>query len=291
MNIKQLRPGLLPIIALVVVAVWALAAIGMLTGTLFAARSIDQDVVAINTTYPEVEQDLRSIPLAEETGRIAEEINQAVKPVGPQFTQIVDAVRSIDASVATIGGNVATINTSVHEINTSVHSINGTVGQIDAGLTAVGKDVAEINDSAHGIKSKFDQILGGAADIDDRLAKADHQVEKVIDGVVGIRGDLDKVLNVLVPDIIKNAAAIAGSPVLNLDAAKLPGPLLDSLLGLIAGGPAPVQAPVALDESLPVAQPAPVEPQEALPVEGVPVPSVEDPVDDGLLAPLTKWLN
>src|SRR5688572_909653 len=99
---KPLRPGLLPVIMLVVVIIWALFAVSMLTGTLLATHTIQERLVQINSTYPEINTDLIELPLADETGRIAEEIDRVVKPLGPQFTTVVDAVGAIDANVKAI---------------------------------------------------------------------------------------------------------------------------------------------------------------------------------------------
>lgn len=302
---KQLRPGLLPVIALVVVVVWALFAVLMLTGTLVAANTIQKRVVSINETYPEVAQDTGSIPLAFETGKIAGEINEAVKPIGPQFTQIVDAVKSIDASVTGIGESVASINTSVHEINGTVHTIGGVVGDIQTGLTAVNKNVQDINDTAHGIKRNFDQILGNATEIDDRLVKADHQVEHVIDGAKGIRGDLDAAIPV-VGDILKNAKAIADSPVINLRVAEIPGALLSAIVtyltnngvvlpvslpdtGVVVSQPAPAAAPLPAPAEAPAVQaPAPAE----APAVQVPAPAEQAPAQDGgVLGSISSLFN
>ena len=52
---KPLRPGLLPVIMLVVVIAWALFAVLMLTGTLISAQQIEDRVTVINAVYPRVE--------------------------------------------------------------------------------------------------------------------------------------------------------------------------------------------------------------------------------------------
>lgn len=303
---KSLRPGLLPVIALVVVVVWALFAVGALTATLLAAQKIDNRVVAINEDYPQVAQDVQSIPLAFETGKIAGEINEAVKPIGPQFTQIVETVRSIDAGVTSVGGAVGSINSSVHEINGTVHSIGDTVVKIDSGLTAVGKDVDEINDSADAIKRNFDQILGEATSIDDRLKKADHQVEGVIEGAKGIRSDLDAAIPV-VGDILKNASAIAGSPVINLRVAEIPGAIVTAVVNYLTSIgislPTSLPAPaITVSEPVPAAAPADLAPAPAEQAPAAEEPAAEAPAvdapaevvpetDGGLFGPLGKWLG
>lgn len=269
----KLKPGLLPIIALVAVAVWAVFAVGTLTATLLSAKSIEDDVKAINVTYPEVAGDIRNIPLAFDTGRIADEISTTVAPVGPQFTTIVDGVKSIEGSVGAIDADVASIHSDVLEINSSVHSIDNTVTQIDGGMTIVGGHVADINKSVHKINDSFSGIVSDVNDIDDRIAIADAQTRKVIDGVLGIKRDLDKVRYELVPDINANADAIEHSPVLQLDVASVITFLVQNY-GL--------QVPTALPAEVPaVAEELPLNASEQVPAPKLPADAPAEVPDPG----------
>jgi hypothetical protein len=290
----------LPVIALVVVIAWALFAVLMLTGTLVAAQQIDNRVRAINTEYPKIGENLQTLPLAFETGRIADEISKAAQPVGPQFTQIVATVGTIESSVKSIEGNALNINTSVHSINDSVHSINTNVREIDSSLNSINDSVASINASAHDIDDSLAATLGVARSIDDTLAVINGQAATVIDTAGGIKHNLGKVRDPLVPDIVKNSTAIAAAPILQLPTVPpgllLPGleapPLLDPTAPLVVGPPAELQAASAagpLGPGLVPEGPALLGPDGgADPSQGSPLGERdrEKKKQDGLLGPL-----
>ena len=288
---SRMRPGLLPVISLVAIVAWALFAVVTLTGTMIAAQGIDNRVVAINTTYPEIKQNLDSIQLAVETGRIAEQIDAAVKPIGPQFTQIIEAAGGIEANAKLIEDNAASINSSVKSINTRVHSIGVTVGEIDSGLSAVNGDVGSINNSAQGIGRSFEGILGSAGSIQVEVAGINSRGAAVTDLARGIKDDLDKVQNLLVPGIIQNSGAIQGSPLLlGTDGNPLRARLASlSTLTAVDGLPAVEGLPAGVPLSAPSA---------LLPLQGTPDPGPQDtgvvpgsPAPErsgGLLAPLGR---
>jgi hypothetical protein len=230
-----------------------------------------------------------------ETGRIADEITQAVQPVGPQFTQVVGTVGTIEASVKSIEGEATSINTSVLSINTSVHSINGSVHQIDSSVNSINDQVASINASAHEIDDSFGGILGHVVSIDHKAEAINNQAATVIDAANGIKENLGTVADPLVPDIVQNSAAIAGSPV--IDPAKLVGnpllaglqapTLLDPSTAPLVVGP-PVELPAAAEAAAPldagvVPDPAALLGPDVQPDTGAAPPRNER---DGLLAPL-----
>ncbi len=288
----------LPVIALVVVVAWALFAVLMLTGTLVAAQQIDNRVNAINTVYPQVGENLQALPLADETGRIADEISRVAQPVGPQFTAVVASVGTIEASVKSIEGSAANINTSVKSINTSVKTIGGTVDEIDSTLSSVNDKVGTINASAQGINDSFDGILGRVRSIDDGVAGINNRAGTVIDLAGGIKDNLGKVRDPVLPDIVQNSAAIAGSPIINpLDLSANPllaglqvPPLLDPATAPLVLGPAeelPAAAAGPLDAGVLPEAPALLGPDAGAGSNQEPPRNEQgDERDDGLLAPL-----
>ncbi len=265
--LSQMRPGLLPVIALVAIIAWALFAVVTLTGTLIAAQGIENRVVAINTVYPEVNKNLEGIQLAAETGRIADEINTAVKPIGPQFSQIVEAAGGIEANAKLIEENAAGINTSVKSINTRVRSIGVTVGEIDSGVSAINGQVGSINASAKGIGRSFNGILSNVLSIQTEAANINRNGDRVTEIARGIKENLGQVQNVLVPGIIQNSGAIAGSPLLD-PLALGANPLMARLASVLAP-PAVAGLPVA---GLPVAGPIPLQLPLQLPLGPGPAP-------------------
>ena len=220
----------LPFLAVVVVAAWAVFAVVSLSGTLISTHQIIDSVAEINTVYPRVDKNLKSVPLALETARVSGEIDKATKPVGPAFTQIVDAVNGIQASAAGILQAGGEINTSAKSINAGVKSINAVAVPIGASLASVDDRVRSIRDSAHGIKDKFDDILDNSHSINDRVRGINNRAETIHDVGKGIRSDLDLATDTVLPHLLTNAIAIKNSPVLQIPTVQ---GLLDAL-GLTA---------------------------------------------------------
>lgn len=219
----------------------------MLTGTLLNANEINDNVAAINTVYPGVHKNLQSVPLALETARVAGEIDKAAEPVGPAFAKVADDVNGIQTSVESILAAGGEINSSVKSINAGVKTINGTAVQIGTTLHAVKDDVHSINASAHGIGHSFDKILDASHGIDDGAAGINRRADTVIDTAKGIKGDLDFLTESLAPGILKNSAAIKGSPLLSPLARGNLGEILRRVnLGRVLGVPTPPVLPPAL---------------------------------------------
>lgn len=241
---RTLKPGTLPVVMLVVVVAWALFAVTMLTGTLLTAQQIDNRVGVINDEVGPIDEDLDSVVLAVETGRIAVEIEKSAKPLTGQFTQIVQIGDGIEASAVSINERTKAINTNAKSINSVVTSINSTVGeigsnvgQIGASIGSVNSAVGEINSSVDGISGSFVGILGETRSIDPEAAGINIRAGVVTGIGREIKADTGAILP-LVGDIDANAAAIAGSILLLRDldllnqtaaAAALPAPGADVL--------------------------------------------------------------
>jgi uncharacterized protein YoxC len=213
--VRSLRPGLLPIVFLIVVLAFAVWAIVMLTITLIAAGNIDHQVGVINRVYPPIIQNTQAVGLARTTARVAGEINEAARPLGPAFTHTVAAADGIAASANSIQKRAKEINDKVHSIHSTVQSIGGAVNGIGATLSSVNDKAQSIRDAATGIQHSFHRILDHVIAIDDEAKGINVRVLRVRDAAERIRDDLDRVRHPLVPDIRQNARAIARSPILN----------------------------------------------------------------------------
>ncbi len=142
-------PGLL----LVVIIVWALAAVLMLTGTLINAREIDDDVTLITGEVRDIDKDLDFLKLAEQTIDISGRINAAAQPLVPGLNQVQTAARSIDR-------RVVSINNRAQAINRTVRSIQGNVVSIQGNVTAIHRNVISINATVNSIGG-FVATIGG----------------------------------------------------------------------------------------------------------------------------------
>jgi uncharacterized protein YoxC len=244
-GLAAFAPGLLPMTVFTAIIAWALYAVLMLTGTITAANQIDDRVGIINTVYPTINQNLKAVALAADTGRIAGQIRDAAAPLSPQFTQIIHDVGGINTSVDSILGDVKTINTSVLSINNAVHTIHGSVLPIAAGLDSVDHKARSINNSVHQINDRFGRIRDHVYSIDDRLVHGSNdRIQHVIDHAEGIQDDTDRLAHSLVPDILRNAHAISRSPLIDpTDTSRLDTRRLNPLL---AGLTNPDQLPSLL---------------------------------------------
>lgn len=148
----------LPMIALVVIIAWALAAVLMLTGTLINAREIEDTLPLINNEVQPIDQDLDNVKLAEETARISGRIRRRAAPLSDQADQIIEVAGNIDGRVATILDTAGTINDTATTINGSVRSINDTVSSINGKVVSINDTVDSIQANALSINRTVDSI-------------------------------------------------------------------------------------------------------------------------------------
>jgi methyl-accepting chemotaxis protein len=228
------RPGLAPTL-LVVIIVWALAAVLMLTGTLVAARSIDRDVKIITPEYNDIGTNAHAIALTTQTAHVSGQIRVAAKPLSGELAQTLIAARGIDSVARSILGRAGSINGVVRSINASVSTIHGTVGAIGSNISDVEANARAINASARSIRasalsinasarsisssvasirSRGGGILSTVHSIDRRVAGDNALARQIRDGAGPIADDLHAVLP-LVPLINARANAIDCSRLIN----------------------------------------------------------------------------
>ena len=210
----------LPGIVLVVVIVWALAAVLMLTGTLVNAREINDAVPLINSQVLPIDEDLDNVELAEETARLTEQIREAAAPLSDQADRILQVAGNIDRNAAsilvtaraindtanTINGNVLSINDTVGAINSNVVSINGRVDSIGGSVASIGSRVSTVGGNVGSINARVGSILANvgprdAADGDSirasvrsilaRLTELEPETRSIDEGVAAINRRAD----------------------------------------------------------------------------------------------------
>ncbi len=180
------RKGLAPTL-LVIVIVWALAAVLMLTGTLVAAKRINRDVDIIRPEVNNIGTDTRGIKLAIKTANVSKQINDAAQPLAKEVSDTLGAARTIDVTaksilkkagsirgvVGDIGTNVQAIRTTVNaiganasSINSNVVAINASAKNINASARSINSDARAINASVVGIRSSGTGIIGQVRTID-----------------------------------------------------------------------------------------------------------------------------
>jgi hypothetical protein len=178
---------------LAVVIAFALYAVIQLSRVVLAAGQIDDRVHVIiaevgpgsNVARLDETQKLN------ETGRIAEDILAAARPLSGQAQQIIDTARSIDATVSRIDTNAGEINTTARSINATASALLPVVANIH------GDDSASAR-------------TGGVGAIN-------HRAPGVLSAVGGIQSDLSRA-NILgaLASVDRHAVAICNSPALNL---------------------------------------------------------------------------
>lgn len=223
----RLRHGTLPVVMLVVVILWALAAVLMLTTTLINAYQIDNRVGVINNVLRPIDKDLDAVVLSNTTAELARQISRAADPLTSQLKVVDESVQAIDgsgksilknaqkinAAAKSVNSKVKSINSSVKSINSTANSINSNVRSIGSSLSSVGGKVSTINASARGIDASFGGTLSNVQSIDDSVSRANSQILTVLPTVRGIKGDTGTI-RMLVPRITYNARAIEGNPLL-----------------------------------------------------------------------------
>lgn len=217
MGILTGRRGLAPAV-LILLIVFALSAVVMLTGTLVAARRINDDVKTIRPEVSEIKGDTKAIALAKRTNSIAIQIRRAAVPLTGKLTDTLSAAKDIDKVAKSILGKVGAINQTAGAINGNVTLINTTVGLIDANASSINASVRAINNnarsisasvnginsSANGINSSVRSIQGRGSTILATTRLIDPAVADInrhaviIQGVAtGIAGDLSSVFGIV----------------------------------------------------------------------------------------------
>ena len=161
----------LPGIVLVVVIVWALAAVLMLTGTLVNAREIDNTLPLIKAQVLPIDEDLDNVKLAEETARLTERIRVAAAPLSDQADRIIVEARKIDRNAASILVTARAINGTAKTINGNVLAINDTVGAINSNVVSINQTVNSIGGSVFSINGRVSRVGGNVATINRRVTR------------------------------------------------------------------------------------------------------------------------
>ena len=167
---------ILPGIVLVLVIVWALAAVLMLTGTLINAREIDDTLPLINNQVGPIDRNLDNIKLAAETARISGEIRKSAAPLSDQAGRIIVQATNIDR-------NAAAILETATAINQTAKSINGTVGSINGKVRAINGNAVSINDTVGSILGKALTVNRTVDSIDARVTSINATVGSIFSRV------------------------------------------------------------------------------------------------------------
>ncbi len=159
----------LPGIVLVVVIVWALAAVLMLTGTITNAREINNAIPIINSQVLPIDEDLDNVKLAKETADLTVKIRDAAAPLSDQADRIITEAQSIDRNAASILVTARAINDTAKAINANALSINDTVSTINSNVVSIHGRVQSIGASVASIGSRVSNVGGNVAQINRRV--------------------------------------------------------------------------------------------------------------------------
>lgn len=208
------RRGLSALLLPIVIA-WALAAVLMLTGTLLAARQIDERVKAVTSQVTDIDRDLEAVRLAGTTNDVAEDILRQADPLAKELDEVVATAEHIDMTAGSILDSAQSINTRVAEINrtarsilTAARAINGnvdsirdTVGalfgvvrSINSTARSIGATAGAIETTVDGIEQRLGTTLSVARSIDPGVAGINRRADLTIAGVRPIRDDVGAIL-------------------------------------------------------------------------------------------------
>jgi len=171
--------GLAPAI-LILVIVWALAAVLMLTGTLVAAGQIDDSVAIIKPEVSDIGTDTEAIALAAKTARISNEIRKAAVPLTGELDDTLTAARGINTTAKSILGKAGAINTTAVAINRNVKLIGTTVSSIGSNVSAIGGTVQAINRNARSINASARSINANARSINASAKGIDSSGQSIL---------------------------------------------------------------------------------------------------------------
>ncbi len=184
----------LPGIALVVIIVWALAAVMMLTGTLTNAREIDKTLPLITSQTSPIDKDLDSIRLARRTVRLTQRIDRAAKPLTGQANRIIRVARNIDSRVAGILGTAVSINETARAINANAREINSDVSAVSASVISINATVDSIESNVLTINNTVRSIEGRVFTINGRVRSVFNRVGGVNATNSSINGSVNDIL-------------------------------------------------------------------------------------------------
>ncbi len=220
MSVLLGRTGLGGLIV-VLIAVWAGAAVFMLTGTLRAAERIDDRVGSISTDVVAADENLDNVKLAARTSRIAAKIEVRAKPLSGQFTQIIATAGSIDRNAGSILETAGAINRTAGSINGNVRSIGGRVVSIEGNARSIDSRVGSIGGSVASIGANADSINRRVRGIDSSASSIERRV--------GLIDRNARSINRRVGSILRTAGSIGGR-VVNINSAAGPIlPVVDSI--------------------------------------------------------------
>jgi methyl-accepting chemotaxis protein len=209
---------------IVIIAVWAGAAVFMLAGTLRAADRIDDRVGSIRTDVVAADENLDNVKLAARTSRIAAKIDVSAKPLSGQFTQIIAAAGSIDRNAGSILETAGSINRTAGSINTNVRSIGGRVVSIEGNARSIDSRVSSIGSSVGSIGANADSINRRVRGIDSNASSIERRVGLIDRNARSINGR--------VGSILQTAGSIGGR-VVNINSAA--GPILPTVESIDVG--------------------------------------------------------
>ncbi len=185
MRILKGERGLAPAI-LILVIVWALAAVLMLTGTLIAAGQIDDSVAIIKPEVSDIGTDTEAIALAAKTARISKEILRAAVPLTGELDDTLAAARGIDTTAKSILRKAGTINSTVLDINGNVKTIGTTVGSIGSNVSAIGGTVQAIGRNASSVNASARSINASAQSVNSNVKSIDRRATLILSTVKSI---------------------------------------------------------------------------------------------------------
>ncbi len=218
-------------IMLVLIIVWALAAVLMLTGTIIAASRIDDSVAVIKPEVSDIDGETELVALAKKTAKTTDKIRDAAEPLTGELVKTLAAAKSIDGTAKRIDGNLRTTLARASTINGNVLTIGGTVGRINGNVNTIGSTVQSINRNARSINASARSINASARSIDVNTKSINASVR-------GIRGSGSTILSRVVV-IDGRVAQINRNAITAREVARSLGADLNAVLRIVSSGPRP----------------------------------------------------
>lgn len=159
-----------------IVVIWALAAAGLIVGTLTNAFGIIRNAEHVGDELGAANRNLDDVGLSARTADLARRIARATSPLAGELREVSAVTLSISGSARSIGGEVGSINRGVAGIEAGARSIRGRA--------------AAVNDATGTIVGRFSALVPVTRSIDRRVATISGQAGRVLALARPIRANL-----------------------------------------------------------------------------------------------------
>lgn len=182
----------------VIVALWAVAAAGLIVGTMVNAWGIVDEASDVTVELSDVDENLDGVGRVERTAALAQQIESAVQPLAPRLRETVSITSSIAVTASAIRRRTVSIESQVEVVRARAASVQNAV--------AVTQDEVET------IARRFADVVAVARSIDNHVARSATETVQLLAALRPARRLLRQIRR-QVREIHEHANAVNCAPV------------------------------------------------------------------------------